>query len=168
MSKKKYHGTQYLSRFQKSSLLLLFSLGFVLGKKGEQSSGLILGKRSAELIDRRRDLQSCHQQLSLTLDSYVSGPSDESAEIFLRSNTSTDSRVSLGGREPVYCIHKCVCVCHRECALCVFVNKILRTNDRQERYIFSQRQVERITKRERERESKNAITYMGSALSSAA
>ena len=166
MSKKKYHGTQYLSRFQKSSLLLLFSLGFVLGKKGEQSSGLILGKRSAELIDRRRDLQSCHQQLSLTLDSYVSGPSDESAEIFLRSNTSTDSRVSLGGREPVYCIRKCVCVIVNVLYVFLSIKSFGQTIDK--RGMHFRRDKSNASRRERERESKNAITYMGSALSSAA
>ena len=102
----------YLSGFQKSILLLLLGLGLVLGKQGEQSSGLILGKRSVELIDRGRNLQSGHQQLSLTLDSYVTRPAYESGEIFLCTNSSSDSGVFLCGREPVMCVEcECMCVC---------------------------------------------------------
>ena len=103
--------SSYLSGLQKSILLLLLGLGLVLGKQGEQSSGLILGKSSAELIDRGRNLQSGHQQLSLTLDSYVTRPAYESGKIFFCTNSSSDSGVFLSGREPVVCMFECKCVC---------------------------------------------------------
>jgi hypothetical protein len=66
-------GRQYLSSLEKSRLFLLLRLRLVLGKKREKSSGLILGESSAELVDRRRNLQSSHEKLSLSLDSVVAG-----------------------------------------------------------------------------------------------
>jgi len=78
----------------KSVLLLLAGLGRVLREELGELGGLVSVDGVRELGNGRWDLESLHEDSLLSLDSDVLGPLDESGEISLGLDVSTDSEVS--------------------------------------------------------------------------
>jgi len=76
-----------------SIVLLLSGLGRVLVEELKEVSSLRLLDGVLELSNAWGDLESLHEDSLLSLDSDVLGPSDESSEVPLGLNVSTDSEV---------------------------------------------------------------------------
>jgi len=84
-----------LRSLEQSLSLSDLSLGLVLVEKSEQLSGGRLVSGSSELVDRGGDLQSVHQDTSLSLKLNVLGPSNESGKISLGLNRLSNTEVSI-------------------------------------------------------------------------
>jgi len=87
-------GTTRFSLFLESLGLLFLGLSFILGEEFEEFMSLVSLEGLGELGNLRRDLQSSHEDSLLSLKSHVLGPFNESRQVDLRSDISSDSIVS--------------------------------------------------------------------------
>jgi hypothetical protein len=81
---------------EESGSLLLGGLRGVLLEESDEGLSLILGDGLLELVECWGDLESVKKDLLLSLEEDVVGPSDESGEVSLGSDVSSDSEVSGG------------------------------------------------------------------------
>ena len=72
-----------LSLGSETSLLLSGGLGGILSHEAEHLSSLILSQSVLELVHGGRNLQALRQDLALSLEDHVTGPSDKSGQISL-------------------------------------------------------------------------------------
>ena len=79
-----------------SSFLVSSGLGLVSVEELEELSRLVLVKGLGENVQRRRHLESHHEDSLLSLDSDVLGPLDEPGEVSGRLDVTTNSEVSGG------------------------------------------------------------------------
>lgn len=82
-----------LSLLLEAVLLFLLGLGLVLGQELEDLGGLVLVNSVRELVDGWWDLESLEQDALLSLDAHVLGPFDETGQVLLEDDVTTDSEV---------------------------------------------------------------------------
>jgi len=85
--------TATLSFFLQTFLLVLLGLWAVFGEQFKELVRLVLVNGVSELIDGGRHLQSLHQDSLLPLDSDVPWPFDETGEVSLWLNVTSESEV---------------------------------------------------------------------------
>lgn len=85
-----------LGLLEESGSLLLGGLGSVLLKESDEGLSLILGHGLGELVEGWGDFESVKEDLLLSLEENVVGPSDESGEVSLGSDVTSDSEVAGG------------------------------------------------------------------------
>jgi len=83
-----------LSLLLQSLLLVLSGLWGVFTEKLKDFASLVLVNSVGELVDGRGDLESLHQDSLLPLNSDVSWPFDETGEVSLWLDVSSNSEVS--------------------------------------------------------------------------
>lgn len=83
-----------LSGGLEAELLLLAGLGGVLGEELEELGGLVLVDGGLELGNGWGDLQALHEDGLLALDADVTGPLDETGEVALGLDVTTDTEVA--------------------------------------------------------------------------
>jgi len=83
-----------LSSFQSSFSSLLGGFRGIVSEELQESGGLISVDGGGELVQCRRDLESLEEDSLLSLEDDVFGPSDESGQISLGLDITTNSEVS--------------------------------------------------------------------------
>jgi len=83
-----------LSGSLQSGGLFLVGLRLVLGEQFKELAGLVLLEGLLELVDGGGHLQSLEQNSLLSLDTDVSGPLDESGEVTLGLDVTSDAEVA--------------------------------------------------------------------------
>jgi len=87
-------GVLVLSLGLESELLLLLGLWLVLAEESQELTGLGLINSLGELVDGWRDLKSLEEDSLLSLDADILWPFDETGEVLLLDDVSTNTEVS--------------------------------------------------------------------------
>jgi len=86
-------GSDSLSLFVETALLLLLCLGSVLVEETEELGSSVLVEGVAELSDRRWDLEALVEDDTLSLETNVLGPLDESGQVTSRLDVLANAEV---------------------------------------------------------------------------